>query len=85
MLDREVERYTKECIKENRAMGELSHPNTPTVNLDRVAIIIKELNRQGSSYIGKAKITEETPMGRIAKALIDENVKLGVSSGCRIA
>jgi hypothetical protein len=80
LLEREVERYTKECIKENRAYGELNHPTTPTVNLDRVALLVKDLHREGSNYVGKAKITTETPMGAIAKALIDEGANLGVSS-----
>lgn len=80
LLDREVARYQKECIAEHRSFGELSHPNTPTVNLDRVALMVKELRKEGTDYIGKAKITTETPMGAIAKALIDEGAKLGVSS-----
>lgn len=80
LLDREVMRYQKECIAENRSFGELSHPNTPTVNLDRVALMVKELRKEGTNYIGKAKITTETPMGQITKALIDEGAKLGVSS-----
>jgi len=80
LLEREVNRYMAECVKENRAYGELNHPTTPTVNLDRVALMIKELNRSGNNYVGKAKITTETPMGAIAKALIAEGAHLGLSA-----
>ena len=80
LMEREVNRYTKECINENRSFGELGHPNPPTVNLDRVALMVKELRREGNNYIGKAKITENLPMGAIAKGLIDEGARLGVSS-----
>ena len=75
----EVKRYNTEYVAKNRAMGELNHPQGPTVNLDRVSHIIKELKQQGNDVYGKAKIMD-TPMGRIAKNLIDEGAKLGVSS-----
>ena len=78
-LSREVDRYTKSFIKEGRALGELGHPEGPTVNLDRVSHKIVSLTREGKNYIGKAQLLE-TPMGKIAKSLIDEGVKLGVSS-----
>ena len=79
VLMNEVARYNKEYVNKNRAMGELNHPQGPTVNLDRVSHIIKELKQQGNDVYGKAKIMD-TPMGRIAKNLIDEGAKLGVSS-----
>ena len=78
-LSREVDRYSKSFIKEGRALGELGHPEGPTVNLDRVSHKIVSLTREGKNYIGKAQLLE-TPMGKIAKSLIDEGVKLGVSS-----
>ena len=79
ILENEVKRYNKEYVKKNRAMGELNHPQGPTVNLDRVSHIIKELKVEGNNIMGKAKIMD-TPMGNIAKNLIDEGAKLGVSS-----
>jgi len=78
-LSREVDRYSKSFIKEGRALGELGHPEGPTVNLDRVSHKIVSLTREGKNYIGKAQLLE-TPMGKIAKSLIAEGVKLGVSS-----
>ena len=78
-LMNEVARYNKEYVSKNRAMGELNHPQGPPVNLDRVSHIIKELRPDGDNVYGKAKIME-TPMGKIAKNLIDEGAKLGVSS-----
>lgn len=75
----EVKRYNNEYVKKNRAMGELNHPQGPTVNLDRVSHIIKELREDGDDVYGKAKIMD-TPMGKIAKNLIDEGAKSGVSS-----
>ena len=78
-LSREVDRYSKTFIKEGRALGELGHPDGPTVNLDRVSHKIVSLTKEGKNYIGKAQLLE-TPMGKIAKSLIDEGVKLGVSS-----
>tara|TARA_Y100001938_G_scaffold122458_1_gene170891 strand:- start:4064 stop:4711 length:648 start_codon:yes stop_codon:yes gene_type:complete len=79
VLSDEVDRYNKEFVAKNRAMGELNHPDGPTVNLDRVSHIIKELKTDGNDIVGKAKILD-TPMGKIAKNLIDEGAKLGVSS-----
>ena len=78
-LAKEVGRYTESFIKKGRALGELGHPDGPTVNLDRVSHKIVSLKENGSNFIGKAKILN-TPMGNIAKNLIDEGVKLGVSS-----
>ncbi len=78
-LQKEVARYTESNISSGRALGELGHPDGPTVNLDRVSHKIISLREHGSNFIGKAKILD-TPMGQIAKSLIDEGVKLGVSS-----
>ena len=78
-LAREVNRYNEEYISKGRALGELGHPEGPTVNLDRVSHMIVSLVREGNNFVGKAKILD-TPMGRIAKNLIDEGVTLGVSS-----
>jgi len=79
VLSNEVNRYNKEYVGKNRAMGELNHPQGPTVNLDRVSHIIKDLRVEGNDIYGKAKLLD-TPMGNIAKNLIDEGAKLGVSS-----
>ena len=78
-LRREVQRYTENHIQAGRALGELGHPDGPTVNLDRVSHKIVSLKENGSNFIGKAKILS-TPMGKIAESLISEGVKLGVSS-----
>ena len=78
-LRKEVGRYSENHIVSGRALGELGHPEGPTVNLDRVSHKIVSLKESGSNFIGKAKIMN-TPMGNIAKNLIDEGVKLGVSS-----
>ena len=78
-LRKEVQRYNESNIVTGRALGELGHPDGPTVNLDRVSHKIVSLKENGSNFIGKAKILN-TPMGNIAKSLIDEGVKLGVSS-----
>ena len=78
-LRKEVGRYNENHVQSGRALGELGHPDTPTVNLDRVSHKIVSLKESGSNFIGKAKILG-TPMGNIAKSLIDEGVKLGVSS-----
>ena len=78
-LQKEVGRYIKEQVSQGRAVGELGHPDSPTVNLDRVSHKIVSLKESGSNFIGKAKILG-TPMGKIASSLIDEGVKLGVSS-----
>jgi|TARA_B100001094_G_scaffold218120_1_gene212191 hypothetical protein len=78
-LRKEVARYNESNITSGRALGELGHPDGPTVNLDRVSHKIVSLREHGSNFIGKAKILN-TPMGNIASSLIDEGVKLGVSS-----
>ena len=78
-LRREVCRYNENHIQSGRALGELGHPEGPTVNLDRVSHKIVSLKENGSNFIGKAKILN-TPMGKIASSLIEEGVKLGVSS-----
>ena len=78
-LRREVSRYNENHIQSGRALGELGHPEGPTVNLDRVSHKIVSLKENGSNFIGKAKILN-TPMGKIASSLIEEGVKLGVSS-----
>jgi len=78
-LRREVARYNENHIMAGRALGELGHPDGPTVNLDRVSHKITSLRESGSNFIGKAKILN-TPMGKIAESLISEGVKLGVSS-----
>ena len=78
-LRREVGRYNEAHVQAGRALGELGHPDGPTVNLDRVSHKIVSLKESGSNFIGKAKILN-TPMGKIASSLIEEGVKLGVSS-----
>ena len=78
-LRREVGRYNENHVQSGRALGELGHPDGPTVNLDRVSHKIVSLRESGSNFIGKAKILS-TPMGKIASSLIEEGVKLGVSS-----
>jgi hypothetical protein len=78
-MDREVGRYIKEYVEKNRAYGELGHPDTPSINLDRVSHIITSLKKEGTNYVGRAKILE-TPMGNIAKGLLDGGANLGVSS-----
>ena len=79
ILQKEVSRYNKKFINENRAYGELGHPEGPTVNLERVSHMVTELYPDGKNFIGEAKIME-TPMGKIVKSLMDEGGKLGVSS-----
>ena len=78
-LKREVNRYMAEYVEKGRALGELGHPDGPIVNLDRVSHKIVDLRQEGNNFIGKAKLLD-TPMGKIAKNLIDEGVTLGVSS-----
>ena len=78
-LRREVGRYNENHVQAGRALGELGHPDGPTVNLDRVSHKIVSLKETGSNFVGKAKILN-TPMGKIASSLIEEGVKLGVSS-----
>ena len=79
VMEREVARYSEKYIDNGRALGELGHPDGPTVNLDRVSHKIVSLRQEGNNFIGKAKLLE-TPMGKIAKNLIEEGVTLGVSS-----
>jgi hypothetical protein len=79
IMEREVNRYNENFVAKGRALGELGHPDGPTVNLDRVSHKICELTREGNNFIGKAQLLE-TPMGKIAKSLIGEGVCLGVSS-----
>jgi hypothetical protein len=79
VLEKEVKRYNKEFVAEGRAFGELGHPEGPTVNLDRVSHMITKLEADGKNFIGEAKLLS-TPMGEIAKALIKDGGKLGVSS-----
>ena len=79
VLEKEVNRYNEEYVKTSRALGELGHPDGPTVNLDRVSHRITELRAEGNNFIGKAQIMN-TPMGNIAKSLLEDGVKLGVSS-----
>lgn len=78
-LEREVSKYNESFIKSGRALGELGHPEGPTVNLDRASHLITSLVQEGNNFRGRARILE-TPMGNIAKNLLDEGVKLGVSS-----
>lgn len=79
VMDREVNRYMEEYVGKNRAFGELGHPDGPSINLDRVSHLITGLQREGNIWIGKAKILE-TPMGKIAKSLMEGGATLGVSS-----
>ena len=78
-MRREVQRYAEEYIKTNRALGELGHPDTPSINLERASHKIISLSEDGNSFYGKALILE-TPYGQIVKNFIDNDVNLGVSS-----
>ena len=78
-LQKEVAKYDENYIQKGRAIGELGHPDGPSINLDRVSHKITNLKQEGNNFIGKAKLLE-TPMGKIAKDLLSEGVKLGVSS-----
>ena len=78
-LRREVDKYNESFVKNGRALGELGHPDGPTVNLDRVSHLITSLVQEGNNFKGRARILD-TPMGNIAKNLLGEGVKLGVSS-----
>ena len=78
-LSREVAKYDENYIQKGRALGELGHPDGPSINLDRVSHKIMSLKEDGNNFIGKAKLLD-TPMGSIAKNLLDEGVRLGVSS-----
>jgi hypothetical protein len=79
IMDKEVGRYMEQCVRQNRAYGELGHPENPSINLDRVSHMIVDLRKEGTNYIGKAKILD-TPMGQIARGLLDGGANLGVSS-----
>jgi hypothetical protein len=79
VLEKEVGRYNEEYVSKGRALGELGHPDGPTVKLDRVSHRITSLKAEGKNFMGKARILD-TPMGNIAKSLLGEGVKLGVSS-----
>ena len=79
VMAKEVARYTDQYINKNRAFGELGHPDTPSINLDRVSHMIVDLQQEGNDWIGKAKILD-TPMGNIARNLIEGGGQLGVSS-----
>jgi len=78
-LNREAKRYHAEYIMENRAFGELGHPDTPAINLERTSHMIKELHADGHDFYGKAKILD-TPYGKIVQSLLDEQAKIGVST-----
>ena len=78
-LGREVQKYNENYIQKGRAMGELGHPEGPTINLDRVSHLITSLKESGNNFVGKARILD-TPMGRVTRELLDEGIKLGVSS-----
>lgn len=79
ILEREVSRYHQAYVSQKRALGELGHPDGPTLNLDKVSHLITDLYRDGNNFIGKAKILD-TPNGKIVQNLMDAGVKLGVSS-----
>jgi hypothetical protein len=79
VIMKEVQRYTSAKLNDNQAVGELGHPDTPTINLDRVSHKIISLTEDGNNWIGKAKVLD-TPFGKIVKNLMDEKVKFGVSS-----
>jgi len=79
IMEREVGRYNENYVKKGRALGELGHPDGPTVNLDRVSHKITELYQDGNNFVGKAQILS-TPMGKIAESLLKDGVTLGVSS-----
>ena len=78
-MAKEVQRYTEQYINKNRAFGELGHPDTPSINLDRVSHLVVGLRQEGNDWIGKAKILD-TPMGTIVKNLIEGGAQIGVSS-----
>lgn len=79
VLEKEMKRYNEQFVKTKRALGELGHPDGPQINGDRVSHLITEMKRDGSNFVGKAKIIG-TPMGNIVKTFIDEGVKIGVST-----
>ena len=80
ILDKEINRYNESYVKKNRAYGELGHPQGQSINLERVSHMITKLERDGSNFMGRAKIMTETPYGAIVKSLMDEGAQLGVSS-----
>lgn len=80
MLRPKVEQYIQEYVSKNRALGELGHPDGPTINLDRVSHLITSLKEDGNNFVGRAKVLTETPNGQIVKALMDAGASLGVSS-----
>ena len=79
VIQKEVKRYNKEFVEQDRAFGELGHPEGPTINLDKVSHMITTLKEDGNNFVGRAKILS-TPNGQIVKNLIDDGAKLGVSS-----
>ena len=79
VLEKEMKRYDDQFIKTKRALGELGHPDGPSINGDRVSHLITEMKKDGSNFVGKAKILS-TPMGQIVKTFMDEGVKIGVST-----
>lgn len=79
VMEREVNRYSEQFVSKGRALGELGHPDGPSINLDRVSHIIESLKQDGTNWIGRARITD-TPMGNIARGLIESGAQLGVSS-----
>lgn len=78
-LKREVDRYIKDMIKENRSMGELNHPTTAEVDLERACHIVTDMWQEGKTFFGKSKVLS-TPCGQIVKSLINDGVKVGMSS-----
>jgi len=78
-LANEVARYNREFVQQNRAYGELGHPQGPTINLERVSHMIKDLRQEGDNFVGRVKIMD-TPYGNIVKNLMKEGAKLGFSS-----
>ena len=80
VLDKEVKRYNEAYVEKNRAYGELGHPSGPTINLERVSHLITKLERDGSNFVGRAKILTDTPMGAIVKGIMDDGGQLAVSS-----
>lgn len=80
ILENEVNRYIKEYVDESRAVGELGHPQGPTINPDRISHLITEIRKDGSNWLGKARILESQPHGKMVRGLLDDGVKLGVSS-----
>lgn len=79
VMEREVNRYNEQFVSKGRALGELGHPDGPSINLDRVSHIIESLKQDGTNWVGRARITD-TPMGNIARGLIESGAQLGVSS-----